>query len=79
MKTKEKVIQAIRENINWKGSIHEEMNLIRDLGTDSFDMLMIINTLEEDFSIIVEEEHLENLQTVGDVIRRLEEILTVNA
>lgn len=77
MKTKEKVLQTIQENINWKGDIREDMNLIRDLGADSFDMLMIINSLEEEFSIIVEEEHLENLNTVGDVIRRLEDLLTV--
>ncbi len=79
MKTKEKVIQAIRENIQWKGAIHENMDLVRDLGIDSFDMLMIINTLEDEFSIIVEEEHLENLKTVGDVVQRLEDLLSVNA
>lgn len=79
MKIREKVIEAIRENIQWKGSITDQMDLIRDLGIDSFDMLMIINTLEEEFSLIVEEEHLENLKTVGDVIRRLEDLLSVNA
>ena len=78
MKTKEKVIEAIRENIQWKGDITEGMDLIRDLGIDSFDMLMIINTLEEELSIVVEEEHLENLNTVGDVICRLDELLSVN-
>ena len=78
MKTKEKVINSIRENIKYKGPITEEMNLIGDLGIDSFDMLMIINTLEEECSIIVEEEHLENLNTVGDVISRLDSILSVS-
>jgi acyl carrier protein len=77
MKTKEKVIEAIRENIQWKGQIDEGMDLVRDLGVDSFDMLMIINTLEEEFSITVEEEQLENLKTVGDVIRRLERLLSI--
>lgn len=78
MKTKEKVFDSIRENIKYKGPITEEMNLIGDLGIDSFDMLMIINTLEEECSIIVEEEHLENLNTVGDVIRRLDSLLSVS-
>jgi acyl carrier protein len=79
MKTREKVLDAIRENIQWRGEIRDEMNLIRELGIDSFDMIMIINTLEEEFSIVVEEEHLENLNTVGDVIHRLEDLLSVNA
>ena len=78
MKTKTKVIEAIRENIQWKGDITEGMDLIRDLGIDSFDMLMIVNTLEEEFSIIVEEENLENLNTVGDVICRLDELISVD-
>lgn len=79
MKTKEKVIEAIRENIRWKGPVDEGMDLVRDLGVDSFDMLMIINTLEEEFSIVVEEEQLENLKTVGDVVTRLESLLHVKA
>jgi acyl carrier protein len=79
MKIKEKVIEAIRENIQWKGMITEDMDLIRDLGIDSFDMLMIINTLEEEFSIVVEEEQLENLKTVGDIIKRLGDLFAVNA
>lgn len=79
MKIREKVIEAIRENIQWKGAIHDTMDLVRDLGIDSFDMLMIINTLEDEFSIIVEEEHLENLKTVGDVVNRLNDLLSVNA
>jgi len=78
MKTRVKVIEAIRENIQWKGDITEGMDLIRDLGIDSFDMLMIINCLEEEFSIIVEEENLENLNTVGDVIHGLDGLLSVN-
>ncbi len=79
MKIREKVIEAIRENIQWKGPIHDDMDLVRDLGIDSFDMLMIVNTLEDEFSIIVEEEHLEHLRTVGDVVRRLEDLLSVSA
>ena len=79
MKIREKVIEAIQENIQWKGPIHDNMELVRDLGIDSFDMLMIVNTLEDEFSIIVEEEHLENLKTVGDVVKRLEDLLAVNA
>jgi len=79
MNIKEKVFEAIRENIKWKGEINEQMDLIRDLGIDSFDMLMIINTLEDEFNLIVEEEHLENLKTVGDVISRIGDLLSVNA
>lgn len=78
MKTREKVYEAIRENIRWKGAISPDMDLIQDLGIDSFDMIMIVNTLEEEFSIVVEEEDLENLKTVEDVISRLEELIHVN-
>ena len=79
MKIREKVIEAIRENVQWKGAITEQMDLVRDLGIDSFDMLMIVNTLEDEFSIVVEEEQLENLKTVGDVIRRLGDLLSLKA
>ena len=77
MELKEKVIEVIKENTEWKGVINMKHDLVKDLGIDSFGMLMIVNTLEEDFSIRVEDEDLEGLKIVSDIVRKLEEKLSV--
>lgn len=77
MKLKERVIEIIKENIEWKGEINMENNLVEDLDIDSFSMLMIINTLEEDFSIHIEDEDLEGVRTVSDIVEKLIEMLSV--
>lgn len=77
MELKEKVIEVIKENTDWKGAINMKQDLVKDLGIDSFGMLMIINTLEEDFLIQVEDEDLKGLKIVSDIAQKLEEKLSV--
>ncbi|MBC8488888.1 MAG: acyl carrier protein [Bacteroidetes bacterium] len=77
MELQKKVIEVIKENTDWKGVINMKQDLVKDLGIDSFGMLMIINTLEEDFSIRVEDEDLKGLKIVSDIVQKLEEKLSV--
>ncbi len=74
METLEKVKKIIRENIDFQGEIRSEDHLINDLHIDSFDMIMIVNALEDDFSILVEEEDLVGLITVNDIVQKLKEL-----
>jgi acyl carrier protein len=77
MKTKEKVITLLRENIDWDGEIKMEHHLRNDLGIDSFGILMTINSLEDEYGIEIEDADLDGLKTVSDIVFRLEEILPV--
>lgn len=77
MKLEEKVIEIIKESIEWQGEINIKHNLVKDLDIDSFSMLMIVNTLEEDLSIQIENENLEGLKTVSDIVEKLIEKLSV--
>ena len=80
MKTiEEAVIAALKENTSWDGEIKMEQTLRDELGIDSFGVLMIINTLEDEFGIEISNEDIEGLSTVADIINRLKEILSVNA
>jgi len=44
-----------------------------DLGADSLDMLQLLMTLEEEKGIVIPDESLPALKTVGDIVRYLEE------
>jgi acyl carrier protein len=70
--TEEKVIEIIRSVKEFKYTITPEMSLTDDLYLDSLDLLMIINTIESDFSFKVDMGEVEKIKTVGDIIEILE-------
>jgi acyl carrier protein len=46
---------------------------IEDLGADSLDTVELVMALEEEFGIEVPDEQAEKLQSVGDVLKYIEE------
>ena len=51
-----------------------EAKFIEDLGADSLDTVELVMALEEEFGIEVPDEQAEKLQTVGDVIKYIEDL-----
>jgi acyl carrier protein len=50
-----------------------EAKFIEDLGADSLDTVELVMALEEEFEIEVPDDQAEKLQSVGDVIKYVEE------
>ncbi|CAF0691321.1 acyl carrier protein [Candidatus Methylacidithermus pantelleriae] len=50
-----------------------DAKFIEDLGADSLDTVELVMAFEEEFNVEVPDEEAEKLQTVGDVIRYIEE------
>ena len=50
-----------------------EAKFIEDLSADSLDTVELIMALEEEFDIEVPDEEAEKLQSVGDVIKYIED------
>ena len=48
-------------------------SLIEDLGADSLDTVELVMAFEEEFGVEVPDEDAEKLQTVGDVVKYIEE------
>ena len=48
-------------------------DIARDLGADSLDLVEIAMDLEERFNILIKDEELLPLRTVGDLVQYLEE------
>jgi acyl carrier protein len=54
-----------------------ETEFVRDLGADSLDVIELILALEEEFSFVIEDEDLEELEdirTVSDAVRAIDEL-----
>ena len=50
-----------------------DTNLMKDLSADSLDALEIIMAIEEEYGIEIPDEDAETFQTVGDLVRYVEE------
>ena len=48
-------------------------SLADDLGADSLDIVDLVMTLEEEFDTEIPDEDIENLRTVGDIVKYIEE------
>jgi acyl carrier protein len=55
-----------------KSSLSPEANLLDDLGADSLDVVELVMALEEEFSIEVPDDDVENIRTVGDIVQYIE-------
>ena len=52
-----------------------QASFIEDLGADSLDTVELVMALEEEFGNEIPDEQAEKLQSVGDVIKYVEETL----
>ncbi len=69
----EKLTEMIREQLNTDAAITEETSFKDDLGADSLDLFELIMGMEEEFGVEIPTDDLENILTVGDVIKYLKE------
>lgn len=48
-------------------------NVIDDLGADSLDVVDLVMSLEDEFDIEIPDEDIENIHTVGDLVKYIED------
>ena len=53
--------------------ITESATIQEDLGADSLDIIDLINEFEEQLDIEIPEEAAQNLKTVGDIVKYIED------
>ena len=71
----EKIKAIIAEVLNIDAdSITADTTFVDDLGADSLDIFHIIMGIEEEYDIELENEAVEQIQTVGDAIEALRAI-----
>lgn len=49
-----------------------EASIIDDLGADSLDVVDLVMSIEEEFDVEVPDEEVENMKTVGDIVKFIE-------
>lgn len=71
----EKIKAIIAEVLNIDAdSITEDTTFVDDLGADSLDIFQIIMGIEEEYDIELDNESVEQIQTVGDAVEAIRTI-----
>lgn len=55
-----------------EASINENSRLVEDLKADSANVMVMIMDLEDNYGIVVEDDQIMKLKTVGDVVKYIE-------
>ena len=69
-RVKEIIVEQLGVNPD---QVTPEAKFIEDLGADSLDTVELVMALEEEFGQEIPDEEAEKLQTVGDVIKYIED------
>ena len=56
-----------------ESDVNMDTNLMKDLSADSLDAVEIIMAIEDEYGIEIPHEEAEKMQTVGDLVRYVEE------
>lgn len=69
----EKVREILCEQLDYdEEMITMESSIVDDLGADSLDVVDLIMQLEEEFELEIPDEEIENIKTVGDLVKYVE-------
>ena len=69
----EKVKEIVAESLNVEEStLSETTSFKEDLGADSLDLFEMVMAFEEAFDVEIPSEDLEQITTVGDVVKYIE-------
>ncbi len=71
------VFEKVREILCQQLDVEEdnvtlESSIAEDLGADSLDVVDLVMSLEDEFSVEIPDEEIENIKTVGDLVSFIE-------
>ncbi len=70
----DKVKEIIVEQLDVDGDkVVNGANIQDDLGADSLDVVDLVMALEEEFDLEIPDEAVENVKTVGDLVKYIED------
>ena len=70
----EKVREILCDQLDLEeDSVTMDSDIIEDFEADSLDVVDLVMSLEDEFSIEIPDEQIENVKTVGDIVHCIED------
>ena len=74
MDTFERIRELLAEQLDIdEEKITMDSNILEDFEADSLDVVDMVMSMEDEFGVEIPDEEIENLHTVGDVVRYVED------
>jgi len=74
--TRQTVLEVVAEITGMEVSeLQPQMELVADLGLDSAKSVQMLVTLEERVDVEIDEQRIPKLETIGDVVAALDEVV----
>lgn len=74
MNTIDKVKKIIAEQLCIStDDIKDDANVVEDLGADSLDIVELLMTFEDEFNVSIPDEKLEELKTIPQIVKVIDE------
>lgn len=65
----EKVVEIANDTLSLADDVElDEQTNLRDLGADSFDLLELVTTIEDEFGLTLDDEAVAKVSTIGEVV-----------
>ena len=73
----DKVREILAEQLELEdvNALTEETDIAKDLGADSLDVVEMIMSIENEYGIVITDESISDLKTVGDVTKFVEKLV----
>ena len=69
-----KIKEILAEQLDIEeNDITMESELLEDLGADSLDVVDLVMSIEDEFDLEVPDDVIENMKTIGDAVKFIEE------
>lgn len=74
------VFDTVREILAHQLELEPELitmdtDILADLGADSLDVVELVTAIEEEYDIVITDESVNTMTTVGQIVRYLESIV----
>ncbi len=70
----DRVLKIVCDRLNVEADkVKEDTSFINDLGADSLDIVELVMEFEEEFGVQIPDDQAENIKTVGQAIKFIEE------
>lgn len=72
MSVQEKVKQIIAEQLELDADSLNMETTFEEIDADSLDIVELVMALEEEFDLEISDEEIENIKSVGDIVKYIE-------
>ena len=67
-----KVVELVSDTLEVEGDTIQEDTRFDALGADSFDLLELVTAFEDEFGLTMDDDSLEQIETIGDAVDAIE-------